>query len=399
MSLSGNLGFVSLDEVLRLLTRSNQQGSVDVTSDEVRGRIFVTNGGIVLATTWDDAGMRRHLLKSGMVDEAFLASVEAGEATLAPLVEKSGGALTELIREVTVESLYQIGLKGDSFQVRESATTPYANPDAFDLETLLGESKQRFTDWADVSRTVGDLDAVISFIRDLGDRDEVRIDSDSWRVLSEIGAGSSVTTVAEELGTTDFWTARIAARLLDQDLIGYHQEPEPEAAPEPEAWTDEPVESAEPVESTEPAETVETQAEEDLDPTESWWAEPADETADTSEPEEFEGFSEETEELPVADTFMEELATDQEPEVVTEEQPTEERKSIFGAYKPEAPTFEDATEDDEIQGAAEEEVEEDTEAFLEKVFSELETSDEESESEGYGLLRRRRLGAIKDTDS
>ena len=66
MSLSGNLGFVSLDEVLRLLTRSNQQGSVDVTSDEVRGRIFVTNGGIVLATTWDDAGMRRHLLKSGM---------------------------------------------------------------------------------------------------------------------------------------------------------------------------------------------------------------------------------------------------------------------------------------------------------------------------------------------
>lgn len=396
MSLSGNLGFVSLDEVLRLLTRSNQQGSVDVTSDEVRGRIFVTNGGIVLATTWDDAGMRRHLLKSGMVDEAFLASVEAGEATLAPPVEKSGGALTELIREVTVESLYQIGLKGDSFQVRERATTPYANPDAFDLETLLGESKQRLTDWADVAQSVGDLDAVMSFIRDLGDRDEVRIDSDSWRVLSEIGAGSSVITVAEELGTTEFWTARIAARLLDQDLIGYHREPEPKAAPEPENWTAEPVESAEPVERTG---TVDTQAEEDLDPSESWWAEPVDETADTTEPEGFEGFSEETEELPVADTFMEEPATDQEPEVVTEEQPTEERKSIFGAYKPEAPPFEDATEDDEIQGAAEEEVEEDTEAFLEKVFSELETPDEESESEGYGLLRRRRLGAIRDTDS
>ena len=82
MSLSGNLGFVSLDEVLRLLSRSNQQASVQVTGDEIRGRIFVTNGGIVLATTWDDTGMRGHLLKSRMVDEASLQSVESGEKSL-----------------------------------------------------------------------------------------------------------------------------------------------------------------------------------------------------------------------------------------------------------------------------------------------------------------------------
>ena len=44
------------------------------------------------------------------------------------------------------------------------------------------------------------------------------------------------------------------------------------------------------------------------------------------------------------------------------------------------------------------EVEEDTEAFLEKVFSELDSPDEEqaTEEEGYGLLRRRRMGAIRD---
>ena len=38
-------------------------------------------------------------------------------------------------------------------------------------------------------------------------------------------------------------------------------------------------------------------------------------------------------------------------------------------------------------------VEEDTEAFLEKVFSQLE-SNGQPEEEGHGLLRRRRLGSV-----
>lgn len=404
MSLSGNLGFVSLDEVLRLLSRSNQQGSVNVTGDEIRGRIFVTNGGIVLATTWDDAGMRRHLLKSGMVDEAFIRSVEAGETTLASVAEKTGGALTDLIREMTVESLYQIGLKGDAFEVREGATTPYASPGAFDLETLLNDAKQRLSDWAEVSRRVGNLNAVIRFIRDLGDRDDVRIDRDSWRVLSEIGAGSSVAAVAEELGTTNFWTARIAGRLLDQELVEYHQEPVAPMTPEADTRDTGAPEHVEPVEESPSFDSHDDEA---TDPGESWWEEPADEAVAAEEPTEFEGFVEAEEELPEAEVF-----TDDTPDAqITAPEPAEERKSIFGAYKPAAPTPDTPAEEDtgfapvaDVTGddqdfAPAEEVEEDTEAFLEKVFSELEETEEEPESEGYGLLRRRRLGAIKDTDA
>jgi hypothetical protein len=40
------------------------------------------------------------------------------------------------------------------------------------------------------------------------------------------------------------------------------------------------------------------------------------------------------------------------------------------------------------------EVEEDTEAFLEKVFSDMEPAEEPDE--GYGLLRRRRMGTLRD---
>ncbi len=142
---SGNLGFVSLDEVLRLLTRSDQQGSVDVRGQQVRGRIFITKGGIALATTSDDEGLHHLLVKSGLVEDDYLRSVESGDNTLSPLVEKSGGAIVALLREMTVESVYQLGLNGESFEVSEGATSRFASPHAFELEELLTDSKQRLT--------------------------------------------------------------------------------------------------------------------------------------------------------------------------------------------------------------------------------------------------------------
>ena len=60
--------------------------------------------------------------------------------------------------------------------------------------------------------------------------------------------------------------------------------------------------------------------------------------------------------------------------------------------------WEEPSDDTDEGPSAEDEegdVEEDTEAFLEKVFSELDSSEEDGE-EGYGLLRRRRLGAMRD---
>jgi Domain of unknown function (DUF4388) len=366
VSLSGNLGFVSLDEVLRLLTRSNQKGSVDVRGQGVSGRIFVTKSGLALATTSNDEGMHRHLIKSGLVDDDFLLSVESGETTLAAIVEKSGGAIVDLLREMTVESVYQLGLKGDSFDVEEGEETRYASPKPFDLESIIDDSKQRLTDWAEVSKTVSDLDGVMSISRDLGERDEVSINRDAWRVLSEIGSGSSVVSIARELGTTDFWAARIAAELIGDELLVVA-----------EVESDEEVQT--PVESPQSFGMPEADPEgvdEDLDPDQSWWEEPEDEGSET-------------------ETETEEVTEDQAVEVKS--------TSIFGAYAPgaseepaavvkedlsEVPTVSEDDEDGEVEG--------DTEAFLERVFSELDSPDDEDE-EGYGLLRRRRMGVTRDS--
>ncbi len=391
VSLSGNLGFVSLDEVLRLLTRSNQQGSVDVSGDGVRGRIFIIKGGVALATTSDDQGMHRHLVKSGLVDEDSLQNIESGGTTLAPIAEKSAGALVDLLREMTVESVYQLGLKGDAFEVDEGQKTRYASPNPFDLESIIDDSKQRLIDWTEVSKTVSDLATTMNLARNLGERDEVSIGRDAWRVLSEVGSGSSVVSIASELGTTDFWTARIASDLINDELLivsaGVSEDDHVPAAVS-ESWgqTDSQPESPENVDD------------EDLDPDESWWEEPENEGSESDG-------DDQSEEMPAAeevDTPAAEAVDTPAAEAV--DAPAKEaNRSIFGSFAPGASAepadaveegLSDVAPADEVED--DDEVEEDTEAFLEKVFSELDSSTEADE-EGYGLLRRRRMGALRDS--
>lgn len=388
MSLSGNLGFVSLDEVLRLLTRSSQQGSVDVRGEQIHGRIFITKSGIGLATTSDDEGLHRHLVKSGLVDDAYLNDVEAGTANLGPIVEKSGGAIVELIREMTVESIYQLGINGETFEVYADAKSNYVSPKAFELEDLLVDSKQRLTDWVEVSRIVEDLKAPVAFIRDLGDREEVKIDSEAWKVLSEVGSGASVSQMADELGTTEFWTARIAARLIDKDLVAFAIAEEPAVEVTEEAGSTEFVTTDdEPVaEQTVDVPIQSDQADEDVDPDQSWWEEP-----EAEGDEDVAGEDGADEAMPGDAEVETEAPTLQDRLVAAEAQGNDEvGEDQVAAASSQIPTLSDDSETDEV--------EEDTEAFLEKVFSELETP-EEPEEEGYGLLRRRRMGAIRDLSS
>ncbi|MFP3882291.1 MAG: DUF4388 domain-containing protein [Actinomycetota bacterium] len=379
MSLSGNLGFVPLDEVLRLLTRSHQQGSVEVTGDGVRGRIFVGKGGIDLATTFEDDELGRHLINSRYADERTLSRVTSGETTLAAVAE-GDTAIVDLLREMTVESLFQIGGKGRDFEVLEGVTTPYASPKSFELEALLRDAEERRREWEQVNEVIRDLTGPITFRRDLGQREEVTVNADEWRVLSEIGAGSSVERVAEHLGTTKFWTARVTARLVEKDLVvitGTTPAPH-EAEQNVESVSEEDYDASEPPRPeaayrTEPVEDHDFHEGENADqtdddsievrPDESWWREPE-------------------EDVPEAP------ADDATPEVVSE-------------GLTEIPSVGSADEDhsDDVEGG--------TEAFLEKVFSELgsaenedDSDSEESESEeGHGLLRRRRMGTLRDFSS
>ncbi len=387
MALSGNLGFVPLDEVLRLLMRSDQRGAVEIRGEDIRGRIFVGKKGITLATTSEDRDLHAHLANSGYVDDDFLRNVAAGDAAFTDLGEREA-PLIELLREITIESLYHLKQDGSAFDVAEGAVTPYASPKPFELEQALDDARRRSDEWADVHKVVADLEATIRMNRDPSGEDEITINRESWRLLCEVGSGASVKAIADRLGTTEFWIARVAAEMTEHDLLTmsekyveerYQPEIPSYKAPTPDV-------------------------DEDVNPNESWWVEPHDDAPEATEDAMPDAEAPSDYEAPAA---AEEPAPELEPQPASEtDVPAPVKESRFGQFlsgaRPEA--TEDAGQSDSVTGyedapisdsVKDESVEEDTEAFLEKVFSQLDVNGQpEDEEEGHGLLRRRRMGSV-----
>lgn len=384
MALSGNLGFVPLDEVLRLLMRSDQRGSVEVRGEDIRGRVFVGKKGIALATTAEDRDLHKHLVNSGYVDDEFLRKVVNGESSFLDLRDRET-AIIDLLREITIESLYHLGVKGATFEVSEGAVTAYGSPRPFELEAALDDSRRRADEWAAVNETIADLDATIRMSREAGDQEEIRLNREAWRFLCELGSGASVAAIAERLGTTEFWIAKVAAEMTERQLLVLGDDSTEPAAPE---W-DQPIANDEPAALSD-----------------SWWVEPQEEAPAEIEDE-------------VGDQagYEETAPADFDPAPIESfDAPADEAKeSRFGHFvrankvEEPAPATEDSvapssesgeegetySETPSSEAAAETDVEEDTEAFLEKVFSQLEVNGKvDVEEEGHGLLRRRRMGSV-----
>ena len=376
MALSGDLRFVPLDEVLRLSARAGQKASIEVSGDDVNGRIFVTKKGIALATIIGDKDLRQHLINSNFVDDDYLERVESGQADFGPQADNESG-LKDLLRETTVESIYQMNRHGSFFEVEESAETPYAASKPFELEGVLEDVRKRSDEWAEVTRVLSDLEAIITITRDLGDRDEVNISRDAWKVLSELGSGSSVPTMAARLGTTDFWTARVAADMAALGLLDIADQASDVEATQPEdQWTVPVVET--------PIKEVEAR-EDDIDRDESWWMESEPEPAEVDE--------------------------DSNENDKGDEQGVKESSARLGLFaerryqsandEPAGEQQAETPEQASVEADSYDEVEENAETFLERVFSEVD-SDDSSEPDPPRLGRRKRLGSMlgdrTDTD-
>lgn len=301
VTLSGELGFVPLDELLRLLARIDKPCAVEVRGG-VNGRVFMSAGGIGLATTVHDQALATHLARAGVIDEGSAAV--GGTA----LVVEDRDRLVAALREISVEALHRMEQHGVSFTLTEDESSVFTSPVPFDVEALIGEARIRAREWDEIGSVVGDLDTELSMVASASG--EVGLRPEQWRLLAALGGGGSVRSLAVALGTTEFDAGRVAAELIQSGLLSAGASMRRVA----------PGETA-----TGPRPADEGMVPE-VDPNRSWWVEP--------------------------------------------EQP----------------------------GGAET-VADDTEAFLEKVFSQLENGSEPDEQDteeqaGHGLLRRRRMGAV-----
>lgn len=401
MSLTGNLEIFPMPEVLRLLSRSKKTGCLRVDNGMLDGRVYLDGGAISFANTEDDERVRRALVNAGLATDDSLRSI-AGTDTpvteaLADGVDPS--AVTDFVRELVVESLYRIRKPGvGEFEFAVDLSPMFRTGQQFDTEVAVAESDRRAAEWADVLSVITDLDAPVRMVRSLPDENSVTIAAPTWEVLASLEGGSSTRELAERNGLSEFRAARELSGLIRSELVeivpervstddGYRppvieRTPIIERAEDQEPEGDEPVVTG-PAWDEAPWESTEDVLEEEAteEPSGDWFAEAAGERG---------GWEEDASTFETSDT-----------EVVADDD-REEPETDGGWWATAVDSPEETGGEDSVD---------DTDSFLESVFSQLNDVSEESEEAesdehddetgfSMGLLRRRRMGtAARDLTS
>lgn len=417
MALTGNLEIFPLQEVLRMLARSNKTGCLRIDSGGTQGRVFISNGALTLATVSSDDEFRRQILNSGILTQEDLRSAELGGTPLTELLpaDSPAASLTDFVREHVVESLYRIKKPGyGNFDFMVDMAPRYSTGQTFDAEVAVSEAERRAMEWADIETVLSDMNAPIVMVRELPDENNVTVNPPTWRVLSALGDGNSASGVADALGLSLFRAARELAGLVRNDLVELKTMAQPAAfvAPEPAA---EPAPAPAPEPVVEEPKAWETPAEEAK--VESPWDQPAESEWDTTDESAGESEGDDSadegtpawgEEQPAWDTHTEDEVSEPVVENPWADQPTTDEVSpaeqtpMTGEV--EAEPASDGSGGWWAQAMGTEEstpADDDADAFLESVFSQLDESEddsggEDSEETGFsmGLLRRRRMGAV-----
>lgn len=292
MSLSGNLELFPLEEVLRLLARSRQDGCLRVQNSDA-GRIYMEGGALSFATVEGEDAIREQVQAAGLATEEALSRLEVSDGSLTEALAPgiSSSALTELVREHSVESLYRIRRSGEGhFEFVADARPRYRTGQSFDIETLVAESDRRAAEWADIQTVVPDLSTTWRMVREI-DEESVTLSDTAWRFLAALEGACSVENLAGRLGLTTFQTARHMAELSRAKLV----EPVTVSEPQPVDFeTETPAfESAQPVE----------------DPDRSWWNEENEPTEEAPTPiagfDAADDLGSETEDIETDDSFLE----------------------------------------------------------------------------------------------
>lgn len=295
MSLSGKLEIFPLEEVLRLLARSHLSGCLRVEGPGA-GRIYLEGGSMTYAAVEPDEALRSHLLAAGVVTEAGLSALDLsnGPLTEALAPDASTAALAEVVREQCVESVYRIRKpQSGPFSFAVDSRPRYVTGQSFDIEMVISEADRRATEWADIEEVVPHLETKWHMVPAI-EEESVKLSDTAWRFLAGLEGAGSVRDLAGRLGMTEFQAARRMAELsrarLVEELGVAPAQAEPESFSFPAAapvdpWTEPTAveETGQPIEEAVAEPSPEPAAER------SWWEE---EPAAAAQPTSDEGFLE-----------------------------------------------------------------------------------------------------------
>ncbi len=178
VALQGTLDTFALPDVLRLLASTKKVGRLRVIGDAGSGSLWVDGGAVVGS-------------------ELLVRGADADSLT---------EVLFNLLRFV------------DGSFTFEAGSTPHANGDERDVESVIVEAELMLGEWRALELVVPSLDAGLSLAQELKGCDAV-IDSARWRIIVTVGSGATVGEVGRRVGLGELAVMRAVKEVIELGLL------------------------------------------------------------------------------------------------------------------------------------------------------------------------------------
>ncbi|GBC85586.1 hypothetical protein HRbin11_02036 [bacterium HR11] len=236
MEIRGTLKTMSLPDLLRWLSESQQTGALVFQVGPVRKKLFFQNGALVAASSSDPREfLGQFLLRRGWISEAQLIKaveeqIQTGRVLGRLLIEK--GWLTEeqlksALREKACDTVYSLFLSPEAtFEFHAGEAPPYEIvPLGLPVEAIIMEGVYRKDEWERIRQVLPALErTILQKASDAVLPSELRSDPRAERVLRLINGRRSLREIALLLYETDFEVVRIAAQLYEKRVVAITSE-------------------------------------------------------------------------------------------------------------------------------------------------------------------------------
>jgi len=212
--LTGNLASFDLRQVLGFLAGTAATGELAVSADHAYGRILFQNGSAGYATTATGDDTLQEL-------DALLERYRTGGFDSSALNHEPV-TLEVVLREQLTEVLHSLNdVESGSFAFTGSPDPSGQEViDVFNVDELLRGVDVRTEDWRKIREVVPANDTVYRLVSSVpGHSAEVTLSAPMWVLVAALGAGASVTDLAESLDVYEFHAALKVAELVDEGLL------------------------------------------------------------------------------------------------------------------------------------------------------------------------------------
>ena len=226
-ALDGNLGEVSVEPLIRMISRARLTGVLEIAGP-LPSLVYFSGGRLYVATSADPKALERALIGSGVVNDAgwhmAMSQTPAGEPLIPTLVHVVGADVASLQRAIfdhSAGTVFELMLPSRAqFRFREDRVHPLGDLLPFDSNTVLGEADTRRQAWLEIARDIPSTTMVPSLSLSLTDNQtKVCLSADEWHVLAQIDGNRSIAELVAELEDSAFTVCGLLHRLLRKRVI------------------------------------------------------------------------------------------------------------------------------------------------------------------------------------